>query len=247
MEQRRFSDSAVAADPSLVDRRLPRPWQRGAAMAIDCAVLVVPTFVAAMGAALAVLAITDPGGLDAIFGLVRGRDAHAERAALRDLSPLLVRLDAPGLPGAVTAAVEEGDLDRAAELLGDVDFLFELRFRGNHRAPADDTVIVPVERMIPGAFRAAALFGVPALYFTVLGAGGRRTLGKRLLGLEVLRLDGRALTVFRALERFGGYFGIPGTLGVGLLDLWRDPNRRLAHDRAAETVVLVRSGRGSEA
>jgi hypothetical protein len=27
---------------------------------------------------------------------------------------------------------------------------------------------------------------------------------------------------------------------IGLLDLWRDPNRRLAHDRLANTVVVLR-------
>jgi len=83
------------------------------------------------------------------------------------------------------------------------------------------------------------LLAVPGLYFTLLCAGRRgRTLGKRLLGLEVVRLDGGRLSLVDGLERFGGYFGIAGTVGIGALDLWREPNRRPAHDRAAGTVVL---------
>ena len=41
-----------------------------------------------------------------------------------------------------------------------------------------------------------------------------------------------------SFDRFGGYTQVPGTLFFGLTDLWRDPNRRLAHDRGANTVVL---------
>jgi uncharacterized RDD family membrane protein YckC len=86
--------------------------------------------------------------------------------------------------------------------------------------------------------RGAALFGVPALYFTLLTARGRRTLGKRLLHLRVRTLDGRPLGVWASFERFGSYLAVPGTLGLGLLDLWLEPNRRLAHDRGAGTVVV---------
>ncbi|MEO8198248.1 MAG: hypothetical protein ABI689_16135 [Thermoanaerobaculia bacterium] len=51
---------------------------------------------------------------------------------------------------------------------------------------------------------------------------------------------GGRLSSFNAIERFGAYFGILGTLGLGILDLWRDPNRRLGHDRAVDTVVVRR-------
>ncbi len=46
-------------------------------------------------------------------------------------------------------------------------------------------------------------------------------------------------------ERFGGYFASFGTFGLGLLDLWREPNRRLTHDRVSNTIV-VRRGRISD-
>ena len=55
----------------------------------------------------------------------------------------------------------------------------------------------------------------------------------------MLKLDGRPLTIWESFERFGGYFISVGTFGLGLLDLWRDPNRRLAHDRVSNTVVVA--------
>jgi uncharacterized RDD family membrane protein YckC len=70
---------------------------------------------------------------------------------------------------------------------------------------------------------------------------------RRLLGLRVVRLDGQPISLFEGVERFGAYFGILGTLGLGLFDLWRDPNLRLGHDRAVGTVVIqIGAGRGGD-
>jgi uncharacterized RDD family membrane protein YckC len=102
------------------------------------------------------------------------------------------------------------------------------------------TIRLPIERLIPVGLRNAALFLVPALYFAIATSRWGPTIGKRLFGLEVVRLDGRPLSLLQGLERFGSYFAVLGTLGLGLLDLWRNPNRRLAHDLAAETVVVRR-------
>ena len=104
--------------------------------------------------------------------------------------------------------------------------------------PDLDTVRLALERLIPDAIRTAALFFVPAIYFAIATARWGTTVGKRLLGLSVVRLDGRPLTLFEGIERFGAYFGLLGTLGLGLFDLWRAPNRRLGHDRAVDTVVV---------
>ena len=63
----------------------------------------------------------------------------------------------------------------------------------------------------------------------------------RLAGIEVVRLDGHRLSWFESFERFSAYLHIPASMFVGLIDLWHDPNRRLAHDRAAHTAVLRRA------
>ena len=146
----------------------------------------------------------------------------------------------PGTPAEAVVAVERGDLEGAARALEDCDLMYALSLgsRDNVERPPG-TVAVELERFIPRPVRGAVLFAVPGLYFTLLTASARgRTLGKRLLGVEVVRLDGGRLSLLDSLERFGGYFGIAGTVGIGALDLWREPNRRPAHDRAAGTVVV---------
>ena len=82
-------------------------------------------------------------------------------------------------------------------------------------------------------------FGWAALYFTaflVLWRG--QTPGKRLLGIRVLRLDGKPITWWMAFERFGGY--VAGIF-TGLLDYFlilRDRNRQALHDKIVDTVVV---------
>lgn len=101
----------------------------------------------------------------------------------------------------------------------------------------------PLRRTIAFALD-LALYGVGALHFTLLTARRGRTLGKRMLGIRMVRLDGHRLSLVEALERFVGYLHVPGLLLISPSDLWRGPNRRLAHDRIAHTaVVRVRARR----
>ena len=79
-----------------------------------------------------------------------------------------------------------------------------------------------------------------ALYFTLCHSSRRgQTLGKRLLGLRVVQLAGERLSLFESFERAAAYVEIPATLGLCLISLWRDPNRRLPHDRVVHTAVLL--------
>ena len=82
-------------------------------------------------------------------------------------------------------------------------------------------------------------FGWAAVYFTGFLAMMRgQTPGKRLMGIRVIRLDGKPLGWWIAFERFGGY---AASFSVGLLGffqiLW-DRNRQGLHDKACETVVV---------
>ena len=99
-------------------------------------------------------------------------------------------------------------------------------------------VRVPIEKLIPVGARAMALLGVPARYFTLLTSFLGATIGKRLAGVRVRRLDGERLSLVESFERFTGYLHIPALLGWPVLDLWRDPNRQLPHDRTVHTVVV---------
>jgi len=205
-------------------------------------VLFFPSLLVSIGAAALTLYLTNPAALWAISGLFTGPAQGVERAeSLGDLAPILVKINAPGLPPEVAVAVKESNLLRAGELLSDYRFNFSMSDRERDKPLASGTIRVEVEKLIPRVFRWICLFGVAALYFTFFTSRGRsRTLGKWLLGIQVVRLDGGSLTSWEGFERFGGYFATMGTFGLGLIDFWKDPNRRLAHDRIAGTVVVMR-------
>ena len=246
MPTRFLSPEPLQVVPDLVGAELPSPRRRFAAFALDCAILSLPTMLAALGWVALVMRLQERPAFDALVYILRHDETAREehRAALRNLAPLLVRLEAEGLPREVEEAVKAGELDSAAEDLEASELLiaFSLEHKSPPVAPAPGArpfVRLPLERLIPAKLRGVAAYGVAAVYFTLLTRSRRgATLGKRLLGLRVVRLDDHRLSLWEGVERFAGYLHIPGTLGLGLLDLWHDPNRRMAHDRAAHTVVV---------
>ena len=243
MATRTLTDEPLRVAPELLGAELASPLRRAVAFAIDYLLLIVPSVAVAVGIVWVTLRATEPAALSGIERLLqRGSLTGEERKdALKATLPLLVRHESPGMPPAVAAAVEEGDLDGAAARLirDDYGFVFNLKIGDFGEPPLPPrTIRVEVAHLIPKALRAAALFGVLAVYFTVCTARWGRTLGKRLAGIRVVRLDGHRLTLAEGLERFVGYLHIPGSLGLSLLDLWRDPNRRMPHDRVVHTAVI---------
>lgn len=213
---------------------------------MDLALMFVPSVALAVGAAWLTLRVTEPAALRGLERIVAGNGGDASyRAALVDALPVLVRHHAPGVPPAAAALVEEGRAGEAADLLirERYDFLFALNL-GEFGEPAlrPRVIKVDVGHLIPEALRALAVYGAMGAYFTLLTMWGGRTLGKRLLGTRIVRLDGRRLSLLESGERFAGYLHIPGSFGLAFLDLWHDPNRRMPHDRVANTVV-IRVGR----
>ena len=82
--------------------------------------------------------------------------------------------------------------------------------------------------------------GWSGLYFTFcLGFWKGRTPGKRLLGIRVVRLDGRPLGYWVSFERFGGYAASLFTGLEGFARILWDRNRQALEDKLAETVVIV--------
>lgn len=243
----RLATHRVVSD-SLLGREVAPPCRRLAAFAIDAALLLGPTILAAVCFAAGSLRVMDPPAYRAMRALWSGevRTEAQTLDAMAALLPRMVEIGSAGLPLEAITATRAGRPREAAAFLRDASVEFSLTFgRDDDRPTRPGQVRVPVANLIPGAVRGAAIFLVPAVYFTLLGLGSGRTIGKRLCGLEVRRLDGRPLTLPESFDRFGGYAQVPGTLFTGLADLWRDPNRRLAHDRSANTVVLRRSrGRG---
>ncbi len=82
-------------------------------------------------------------------------------------------------------------------------------------------------------------FGWTGLYFTAFVALMRgQTPGKRLLRLRIVRLDGRPMGWWSAIERFGGYAASIVTGLSGFFQILWDKNRQAMHDKIAETVVV---------
>ncbi|MDH3206613.1 MAG: RDD family protein, partial [Gemmatimonadota bacterium] len=82
-------------------------------------------------------------------------------------------------------------------------------------------------------------FGWAALYMTVwMSVTNGQTLGKRLLGLRVVRLDGLPINWWVAFERAGGYAAGFATGLLGFAQIFWDANRQAIHDRIVGTVVI---------
>jgi hypothetical protein len=83
-------------------------------------------------------------------------------------------------------------------------------------------------------------FGWASLYLTVaLSWSNGQTVGKRMLGLRVLRLDGKPITWWIAFERAGGYAAGFATGLLGFAQIFWDANRQGIHDRIVGTVVVL--------
>ena len=88
--------------------------------------------------------------------------------------------------------------------------------------------------------QAGSAIGLWSLYFTVaLTLTGGRTVGKKMMGLRVLRLDGEPLTWWSSFERAGGYVAGIATGTLGFVQVFWDSNRQCVHDKIVGTVVVV--------
>lgn len=82
-------------------------------------------------------------------------------------------------------------------------------------------------------------FGWSGLYFTAFVAlWNGQTPAKRMLGIRVVRLDGKPMTWWSSFERFGGYAAGLVTGLLGFAQVYWDRNRQMIHDKIVETVVV---------
>jgi len=83
-------------------------------------------------------------------------------------------------------------------------------------------------------------FGWASLYLTVtLSWWKGQTVGKKIMKVRVLRLDGEPITWWTAFERAGGYAAGFATGLLGFAQVFWDANRQAIHDRIVGTVVVV--------
>ncbi|QQX81990.1 RDD family protein [Shewanella sp. KX20019] len=82
-------------------------------------------------------------------------------------------------------------------------------------------------------------FGWAAFYFTVFTAWfDGQTLGKKLLGISVIQLDGSKITLWAAFGRYGGYAAGFTTGLLGFIQIFCDANRQAIQDKISATVVI---------
>jgi uncharacterized RDD family membrane protein YckC len=92
--------------------------------------------------------------------------------------------------------------------------------------------------LVYGAGLVALVALLQLLYFVVFWSLLGQTPGKILLGLRIVRGDGRRLSAGRALVRYLGYWLSAIPLGLGFLWVLVDRRRRAWHDILADTVVV---------
>ena len=82
-------------------------------------------------------------------------------------------------------------------------------------------------------------FGWAALYYSVFTAWfNGKTPGKRLLNIQVLKLDGSGLSLWESFGRYGGYGAGLATGLLGFVQIYWDPNRQAIQDKISETLVI---------
>lgn len=69
-----------------------------------------------------------------------------------------------------------------------------------------------------------------------------QTVGKKIMRIRVLRLDGEPINWWIAFERAGGYAAGFATGLLGFAQVWWDANRQAIHDRIVGTVVVIEGG-----
>lgn len=80
---------------------------------------------------------------------------------------------------------------------------------------------------------------VGLLYSAVLTASSwQGTVGKKMLGLQVVDLDGNRLTAGRAIGRYFAYFASSVTLYIGYIMVGLTDNKQGLHDKIAKTYVV---------
>ena len=238
---RHLTDESLHVAPEILGLSVAGPLRRAVAFGVDYLILLLPALAVAIAVAALSLRTTDPEAYRGLQALLFTKPAPPDaKVAWEAVGSLLFRLDAPGLPTEAIEAGEANDRGKLAAALEGYDLMFTLAIgeREEIKVPRR-TVLLEAEKLIPRPFRALALFGVAALYFTLCHASRRgQTFGKRLLGIRVVQLGGERLSLFESFERAAAYLEIPATLGLSLVSLWRDPNRRLPHDRVVHTAVL---------
>ena len=190
---------------------------------------------------------------------VAAEPAGADEVAVEDMDPeavlrefaALVEADADGTAPRYRALRTRLAVLVAADTLEELsDEVADLREQLEEEREARRSMASDFEEERSGAAAFAGLvrdiwdqlgsaIGLWSIYFTVLTTLlNGRTVGKRLMGVRVVRLDGAPIGWWPAFERAGGYVAGLATGLLGFAQVFWDPNRQCIHDKIVGTVVV---------
>lgn len=115
--------------------------------------------------------------------------------------------------------------------------------RANSNGKKGGGIFAWIKSVVGGAVNELGFgFGWASIYLTIMTSWWKgQTVGKRIMKIRVLRLDGEPITWWAAFERAGGYAAGFATGLLGFAQVYWDANRQCIHDRISGTVV-VRDG-----
>ena len=162
----------------------------------------------------------------------RGRRREPDpKLSFETARPAARRADAIPVVATPLARLAAGLFDAA--LLASLDavvIVLTLRLAGLNLQAVGELPVAPL---------AAFLVLLDAGYVVVLTFAGGQTFGKMAFGMRVVDRAGRPVTTSVALVRSLGYLVSVLPLGLGVVWMFVDTDRRALHDRLAGTRVLV--------
>ena len=238
---------------SLLGKRLATPFQRGLAQCVDLLFVAILSSLDALF--LAIIATVTfykasrnvanqshkktprsflrIGGAFMLFWTVLlTLDAANEANYFRDDATVSNVIDSPSRSGEKNGVHEDG-LQEAEGMESDL-----ADFDDATSEPSANTYSIVA--WIKGLITELGLgFGWAALYYSVFTAWfNGKTPGKRLLNIQVLKLDGSGLSLWESFGRYGGYGAGLATGLLGFVQIYWDPNRQAIQDKISETLVI---------
>lgn len=135
--------------------------------------------------------------------------------------------------------------DTIAQLQARIEDVEDRQARTERQLASTQEQLANAGRGIMGIMRnwvAEAVSGIGwwTLYLTVFPSWWNgQTVGKRMMRIRVVRLDGEPITWWVAFERLGGYAAGFATGLLGFAQVFWDANRQGIHDRIVGTVVIM--------
>ncbi len=253
---------AFKMDKSLFGLPLASPSRRGIALLIDLTLIALLSDVSGGFLALAI-AITLYRLGNKKRAQARGKSTGYKRRTimrfvaafmvfiilLDTLPPLLKYFGMEDTSAEITVIDTPSHLEQplllAGEELEDAQFEDELLIDIAELTSEDETEktnkpVYSIIEWVKGIIKDLGLgFGWATFYFTAfIALGHGQTLGKKLLGIKVLQLDGTPLSLWDSFGRYGGYGAGIATGLLGFIQIYWDPNRQAIHDKISATVVI---------